>query len=109
MEYPPFCDICFLGFVGIAKKTTAAAAAAFFERLKGAVASAYGDVKLKVMGPSPAAVARISGKYRFKLIIKCKNSKRFRGMINELLSFAATDARFKRVSVFADMNPQSIM
>ena len=109
MEYPPFCDICVIGFVGVDGKKTAAAAAAFFERLKGAVASAYGDVKLKVMGPSPAAVARISGKYRFKLIIKCKNSKRFRGMINELLSFAATDARFKRVSVFADMNPQSIM
>lgn len=108
MEYPPFCDICVIGFVGIDKKTTAAAASAFFEGLKGAVA-AYSDVKVKVMGPSPAAVARISGKYRFKLIIKCKNSKRFREMINELLSFAATDARFKRVSVFADMNPQSIM
>ena len=64
---------------------------------------------MRVLRPSPAAIARVSGKYRYKLIIKCRNSPKFREMIARLLTEFAGIKDFQRVTVYADPNPDRII
>lgn len=108
MIYPPFCDICAVGFVGESDIYTRGAADIFLQQLKDKVKSEYKEQKLIVLGPMAPKIARMSNKYRFHLIIKCKNSKHFRKMISDLIISIMKDSRFKQVSVFADINPYSI-
>lgn len=108
MIYPPFCDICAVGFVGESDIYTRGAADIFLQQLKEKVKGEYKDQKIIVLGPMAPKIARMSNKYRFHLIIKCKNSKQFRKMISDLMISIMKDSRFKQVSVFADINPYSI-
>ena len=62
-----------------------------------------------MLRPSPAAIARVSGKYRYKLIIKCQNGPRFREMIARLLTAFAGLREFRQVTVYADPNPNRII
>jgi primosomal protein N' (replication factor Y) len=43
------------------------------------------------------------------MIIKCKNSAGFRRMISTLLTDFGKNTKFSDVSVFADINPESIL
>ena len=67
------------------------------------------NVPLRVLRPSPASVAKVSGKYRYKLIIKCRNTRRLREMVSRLLLEFAKQKEFARVTAFADCNPDSIL
>lgn len=62
----------------------------------------YGNIPLRILGPSPANVMKVSNKYRYKLIIKCRNDSRFRSLLSGVL--ADFDKKKSGVSVYADMN-----
>jgi primosomal protein N' (replication factor Y) len=68
----------------------------------------YSEIKIIVLGPVTPRIAKIGGKYRGRIIIKCKNDKNFRAMISELLKEFAKDKK-DTVNIFADINPESII
>ena len=107
--YPPFCDICLIGFVGVNESKTLSSALKFFELLKEKLSTEFKDQKVIILGPMTARVSKISNKYRYRIILKCKNSKEFREMIskclNEYYSFVTSNA----VSVYIDINPETIL
>ncbi|MCC8016150.1 MAG: hypothetical protein LIO43_01875, partial [Clostridiales bacterium] len=43
--------------------------------------------------------------YRYRLAVKCKNSKTVRKMLNEILKKISKMKEFKKVSVGIDLNP----
>ena len=106
MIYPPFCDICVVGFSGEDEVKTRVASQRTLDKIKELTAGEYKDEKLIVLGPLPARVPRVNKKYRYRLIIKCRNTKGFRSMISEILRDFYGDSRFSDVSVYADMNPE---
>ena len=53
--------------------------------------------------------ALVSGKYRYKLIIKCRNTPRLRQMAARLLVSFATLREFQQVTAYADPNPYRIL
>lgn len=109
MLYPPFADIIVVGFVGTNESKVRNASVDFLKMLSQLAKSAYADLPLRVLNPSPALIARISNKYRYKIIIKCRNDRRFREMFSQiLLSFSAL-REYAAVTVFADCNPDIIM
>ncbi len=108
MIYPPFCDICMIGFLSENELGAKNAANAFLSALKASSSTEYADQKLIVIGPNPSVIRKMGNQYRFKLLIKCKNSKRFRGMIRQLLFTFSKNRVYKNVKFFADMNPASI-
>lgn len=108
MIYPPYCDICLIGFVGSNENYVKAASRFFFENLKTAAKEKYSGEKLIVLGPTAPRVSKVSNKYRYRLIIKCKNSKTFRQMISELLIEYSKNSQFKSVTAFADINPETV-
>ena len=110
MIYPPYCDIAAACFSGAERRITVDAARVFFEMLKNAVSSSeFSSVKLVLLGPTAAAVPKVNNHYRYKLIIKYKNSSLFRNMMNSVLSEYSKSAYSRKVSVFVDVNPDSII
>ena len=107
--YPPFCDLCSVAFISGEELFARGAAKGFLSKLTAISASQYGDEKLIVLGPAPARVLRVNDKYRYRLIIKCKNSVRFRAMMSSLLCEIGRDKRYAKVTIVVDINPESIL
>lgn len=109
LKYPPYCDLCVVGFSGASSEETVLTAKKFFEKVKRSIETEYNDLKLVILGPGPCNIPKINNKYRYRIIVKCKNSKRFRNMIRESLIEISNSAKYKNISVFADMNPENII
>ncbi len=109
MLYPPFSDILVFGFVGEQEASVRDGSRWMLSRLQQIAAREYPDLPLRVLRPSPASIARVSNKYRYKLIIKCRSTRRLREMVSRLLLDFAKQKEFSRVTAFADCNPDSIL
>ena len=104
MLYPPFCDIIMVGFSSLVDKPCENAARVFADMLLRAAAEAGGDIPLRVLGPAPCTIGRLNGRFRYRLMIKCRNSRRLRALMEQTLKRAYADKAFTNVSFFADMN-----
>ena len=109
MINPPYCDIATVCFAGQERKYTEDAAKAFFEALKSEVSGEYKDVKLITLGPTAAAVPKVNNSYRYKLIIKYKNTKRFKEMMSTVIAEYGKSAYSKKVTASVNINPDSII
>lgn len=107
MLYPPFADICLVGFSGENQGLTLKCASTFQSEFIAIVKEKYGDMPLRIIGPSQATVYKISNKFRFKIIIKCRNSKEFRSAVNQVLMDFSKKKDFNGIQITVDMNPQS--
>lgn len=107
--YPPYCDICLIGFIGENEPNVRVASQKYTDRLKEKLSGEYNDLKIIALGPMTARVSKISNKFRYRLILKCKNTKRFRALMNELLKYTGTDRAYNDVSVYIDINPENII
>ncbi|MBQ3045785.1 MAG: primosomal protein N' [Clostridia bacterium] len=107
LVYPPYCDLCVIGFTGENETVVKLAANEALNMLKDCVAGEYKGEKIIVLGPMPARVAKISEKYRHRLIVKCRNSPKFRRMISDILKIIGKDSRFSKITVYADINPDT--
>ncbi len=103
--YPPFCDICVIGFSGVKESSVRAASQLFFEKSK----AYFSSQSIIALGPMPARVAKVSGKYRYRLILKCKNNQRFRKGVSDLLKDFGKNSKIHDVSVYVDINPQTLV
>jgi primosomal protein N' (replication factor Y) len=108
MLYPPFASICMVGFVGENAKLTESAAFTFTKMMTDVVKTDYPDIPLRVLGPSQAAVYKVSNKYRYKLLLKCRNDSRFREMLGHMLVSFSGVKEYNGVTVYADMDPLSM-
>jgi primosomal protein N' (replication factor Y) len=108
MLYPPFADICVVGFVGIQEQDVANASQRFFEQTTALARAEYTRLPLRILRPSPARIARVGGKYRYKILIKCRNGRAFRQMLDRLLVAFGQDRKNRGVSAFADINPDAV-
>ncbi|MDR1630373.1 MAG: primosomal protein N' [Oscillospiraceae bacterium] len=106
MIYPPFCDMCMVVFVGEDEGTVKKGANWFLDALKELNSGEFSDQKLIVLGPLPLRVAKVSNKYRYRLIIKCKNTSRFREFMKKLLVAFGKERAFAKVTAVADINPE---
>lgn len=109
MLYPPFSDILQIGFVGEKEETVRLAAEEFSARLCETFSRDYPTLPIRLLRASAASVSRMGGKYRYKIIMKYKNTKQFREIIASLIIAFSADKRFSAVTVYADPNPDTIL
>ena len=107
--YPPYCDICLVGFVSANEAKTKAASEKFFDILKEKLKLEYKNQKIIVLGPMSARISKISNKFRYRLILKCRNSREFRRLTGECLTAFSAVRSFVDVSVYIDINPENIL
>ncbi len=109
LVYPPFCDICVVGFSAPSENMVKTAAGYFFRMFKEKLQANYPDEKVIVLGPVAPKLAKINNSFRERLIIKCRNSAHFRTLISECLKAFATNKYYsEKVTAYADMNPDSL-
>lgn len=106
--YPPYCDFCSVGFIGNDELLTRSAAKAFYDSVKLLHKAEYSDLEIILLNPLAPRISKVAGKYRYRVIIKCKNNARFREFISKLLKEFAKDNRYKKVTAYADMNPENM-
>lgn len=107
MLYPPFADICMVGFVSDNHLAVIKSSNSFMKNLINTARTQYGDIPLRLLGPSPASIAKISNKYRYKIIIKCRNDKRFRSLLNSVIDEFNSNKENKNTTAYIDMNALS--
>jgi primosomal protein N' (replication factor Y) len=100
--YPPFCALCGLGFSGESEEDVTSAAEKFADDFKRLAASEYADLPLRLLGPAPAEILKVAGKYRYRLLVKCKNDHRTREMLRTLQLRFLKDT--KKIGLTIDMN-----
>jgi len=100
--YPPFCDICQVGFSGTAQESVKTAAECFMEILR-AHAEKTG-IPMKALGPNPANIYRLNKKYRYRIIIKCHADGKFKALLSNVMKTAGKDKVFSKISFYADIN-----
>lgn len=111
MTYPPYCDLCLLGVTGENEQLVKAGAKHLFDLIKQATSPHKENaqthrVKMIVLGPMPARVSRVNKKYRWRLLLKCRNTASFRRMVSDILITFGKDSRFSEVTAWADMHAQ---
>ncbi len=104
MLYPPFCDICVVNVCGEDEKKVVSSAKVFMGMLRKNVEAFENKVPLKVLGPIKPVIYRMNGKYRLKIIIKCRFNSSFKRYLKTCLIEAGTDKRFGHITVYTDIN-----
>lgn len=105
MVYPPYCDICVVSARAALRENAENAVKEIFKEIKRLIESEYKEVKLIILGPSPASIPRVQGRYRYRMIIKCKNNSTFRKMLKSALRIKLSgDA-----AVWVDINPETVI
>ncbi|MGN1118904.1 MAG: primosomal protein N', partial [Oscillospiraceae bacterium] len=104
MLYPPFCDTVTVGFSALLDKPCENAARRFAGMFSQNVAESGANIPIRILGPAPSTIGRLNGRFRYRLLIKCRNSKALRALVEKTLKQAYSDKEFANVSFYADMN-----
>jgi len=65
----------------------------------------FGKPNVKILGPAPFVIVKVSNKYRYKVSLACSPDKEIRSLISKILIFCNESRDFRGVSVYADTNP----
>ncbi len=61
-----------------------------------------------LLGPAPAAIARVNGRFRYRLTLRCENTKPLRQLIAWQLQRFRKNKAYSAVHVSADCNPYDV-
>ena len=109
MIYPPYCEISMIVLSSEYRTEAENAARFIFDSLVDKVQNEYKDVKLNILGPSVANVLKVNNKYRYRLIVKFKNFKRYEDLLNVVMKEYFESSLSKRTSISVDVNPETII
>jgi len=104
MIFPPLCDMCIFCFTGTDDNNVRCATDAVMALMNTKLRELAPKTPVRVLGPVRASYGRIGGKFRWRIIMKCKNSAEMRGFISEVLRDSAKIKEMKDVALYADMN-----
>ncbi len=102
--YPPYCDICVIGFSGVMESRVINAADTVTKLIRDYLDSNDVRFPLRAIGPAPCTLETINGRYRYRLILKTRNSPQFRDMIRYVLSEFYKNKDLKDIRIYADIN-----
>ncbi len=82
--YPPFCDIVLFGTAAEQENKAQEAIRWVADRFAAIAKEDYPKLPIRVLGPSQANLYRVSGKYRYQLLIKCRNTRELRELCRKV-------------------------
>lgn len=101
--YPPFCSLCMVGFIS-ATEHYAVELATYFAHILAQNAAKNKDIPLRILGPVPMNILQVGGNFRYRIILKCKNNKIFRALLQTTLQQVYKQNKTHKVSIFVDFN-----
>ena len=107
LTFPPFCDIALLTVTGSYETELLRATTLMAQMIKEMAEGDYKDMTLATFGPFEAPVYRVDNKYRMRMVLKCKLTRRTLSMLAELLSTFGQSVS-KKVTLSIDLNPSNL-
>lgn len=104
MIFPPLCDMCIFCFSGAKENAVRDGAFAVLELMNSELRKLQPATPVRVLGPVKASYGKIGGKFRWRIIMKCKNNAEMRGFISSVLRGSAKLGSMREVALYADMN-----
>ena len=104
MIFPPLCDMCIFCFSGNEDISARLGAEAVLRLMTQRMRELQPKTPVRVLGPVRCSYGRLNGKYRYRIIMKCKNNAEMRGFISGILIESAKLKEMKNVALYADMN-----
>ncbi len=101
---PPFCDIMAIGFSGVDEEKVKKSAKEFYKILKSLVLENKEKLPVVLFNATPAGIYRLNGKYRYRIILKCKNTKKFRDIVRKAVKVASDKHILKNNTITVDVN-----
>lgn len=98
---PPFCDFCIVNFIGKDKDRLYICAKEFIEECR---KNANLNVPFLLLGISTPYLEMLNKRYRKRVIIKCRNSSRFREWMRCVALKAFSSKNFATIRVNIDIN-----
>lgn len=104
MIFPPICDICTFCFSGNDDVAVKIASFAFFGLMKNILDEIQPKTPVKIFQPVKSSYVKINGRYRWRIIMKCKNTSEIRNFISTMLKSSVKLKEMNKISVYADIN-----
>jgi len=105
MHYPPVTALANI----IAQDTTLEQAARVANEIGRFFAAAVGEsATMKILGPTPAPLAKLQGRFRIQFLLKAKSRAQLNALLRRLVDHCERE-RIPRRSVMIDVDPVSIM
>lgn len=103
--YPPFARLVSCEFSSPDEEAARQSSAAFAE----AYAARVSPDECRLLGPSPAVIPRLRGRYRYQILLKFPGKKISSGLLIELQRSLMNNYRRNKLLVTLDVDPQSMM
>lgn len=104
MIFPPLCDMCIFGLSGVNELEVKTASDVVLQLMNVRLRELSPKTPVRVLGPVKCSYGKINGKYRYRIIMKCKNTPEMRTFIKSILIESAQHRDLKKVTLYADIN-----
>lgn len=104
MIFPPLCDMCIFCLSGDLDDDVKSGAEAVLQLMNVRLRELQPKTPVRVLGPIKASYGKLNGKYRWRIIMKCKNNAKIRGFISAVLKEGAKLNEMKKIAFYADLN-----
>lgn len=105
--YPPFCDLAFLTVSSPMEETANALIYTLDDIIKRKL-SENRDIKVVILGPAPPSVSKVNNKYRMRIILKCRNTKKFRDFLRGVIFDFSKEKKGAKARLGVEINPANV-
>ncbi len=107
LVFPPYCDIALINITCADENTAMVGARIVREELDCLLKMQYKDAPMMVFGPFEAPVYKAEGKYRMRIVVKCKLNRRSRELFSQILTdFGKNNKGHSAISI--NFNPSGL-
>lgn len=107
LVFPPYCDIALLTLTCSDEKQVLVGANVLRQELNKLAAMDYRDVQMIIYGPFESPVYKVEGKYRMRIVVKCRLNRRSRELFSKLLVDFGRNSKGK-TALSIDFNPTGL-
>ncbi len=108
LVFPPFCDIVLITLSGTDEKELMLSVKKLDETLKELTKGEFSDIPYVGFGPFEAPVYRVDGRYRMRMVLKCRLNKRSRALFTRILEIFSKLPPHGKLNLSIDFNPSSL-
>lgn len=102
--FPPLCDMCVFCFAGSDEDEVKSGTEAIIALMDKKLGELQPKTPVRVLGPVRASYGRLNGKFRWRIIMKFKNTAEMRSFISNVLIEGAKLKKMKKITFYADIN-----
>ena len=107
LTFPPYCDIVLMTLSCHDEKELMLSSKKLADTLSACLSGDFSDVVCSIFGPFEAPVYRVDGKYRMRMVIKCRLNRRSREMFSHILTkFSPKSSGAPLLAI--DLNPTNL-